>query len=292
MQGHPIEVFAPVFLVVAGGYLFGPYLKLEVESLSELIIKVLAPCLLLSYLSSTKLTMEDSLVISSGGLFVVAGVGLTSLVILSLLGLRQRGLFLPCLFMNSGNMGLPLALLAFGDQGMQRALIFFVTMTVLNYSFGIWLAKGRGGLREVFSLSLIYAAVIGIGLTSFQVRMPEVLFKPLSLLGQATIPLMLITLGYQLRSIKVSHLGVGFLTTLLRIGGGLMWGLLFVKLFSIQGLPAKVIVLEASMPSAVVNLIFSQRYHCQPEAVASSVFVSTVASFLSVPLVLSLLNTW
>ncbi len=104
--------------------------------------------------------------------------------------------------MNAGNMGFPLALFAFGDAGMQRATLMFVMLTFLQYSLGIYILNGRGNWTEIFRLPLIYAAIMGISVNLAQLRIPELLLQPITMLGQATIPIMLISLGYRLHDVE------------------------------------------------------------------------------------------
>ncbi len=90
--------------------------------------------------------------------------------------------------MNAGNMGIPLALFAFGQEGMQRATLMFVMITFMQYSLGIYILNGRGNWMEIFRLPLIYAAIAGLAVNLGQIKIPELLLQPIIMLGQATIP--------------------------------------------------------------------------------------------------------
>lgn len=104
--------------------------------------------------------------------------------------------------MNAGNMGIPLALFAFGQAGMQRATLILVIATCLQYSLGLYILNGRGNWIETFRLPLIYAASAGLAVNLLGIQIPEWLMQPLSMLGHATIPLMLVTLGYRLYDVE------------------------------------------------------------------------------------------
>ncbi len=218
---------------------------------------------------------------------VVAATGAVAFVYLRLSGRAGlRGFYLPTMFMNTGNMGLPLALLAFGQEGLTVAVLYYVTMTIVVYTAGIYIASGRGGFREVLSLPLIYASVLALGLNAGRVEIPAPILTTVDMLGAATIPLMQLSLGYRLYSTRITSPGATIASSVIRIGGGFVAALLITRAFHIGGVTAKVIILASSMPSAVINFIISQRYNLDTDFVSSSVALSTLLSAVFVPLIL------
>jgi hypothetical protein len=187
--------------------------------------------------------------------------------------------------MNAGNMGLPLALFAFGVPGMQRATLLFVIITLFQYSLGIYILSGRGHWREIFRLPLIYAAVAGLAFNLGQVKIPELLFQPLFLLGQATIPLMLVGLGYRLHDFKSLEWGHAVGGALLRIFGGFAAANIAVNIIGADGINRQVILLYGSLPAAVINFILTEKFGQDPDLAASIVILSTLFSVLTIPLV-------
>ena len=146
--------------------------------------------------------LNDILILAAGVLLIFTGVGFLIGLYFSLFRFSSRGFALPVLFMNAGNMGIPLALFAFGEPGLQRATLMFVIITFLQYSLGIYLLSGRGNWTEIFRLPLIYATIAGLILNLSRMTIPELLFQPISMLGQATIPIMLVSLGYRLHEFQ------------------------------------------------------------------------------------------
>ena len=193
------------------------------------------------------------------------------------------------MFMNSGNMSFPLSLLAFGDEGLAIAVIYYVAISLMVYSLGIYIAKGEGGFKEIFRLPLIYATVVGLALNFTDVAVPKPILSTLDMLGAATIPLMLISLGYHLHSTHITSFAISSSGTLIRILGGAMLGYSATVLFGIEGLEQKIIILSSSMPSAVINFIVSYRYKLQSELVASIIALSTIVSLFTTPVILYLL---
>jgi predicted permease len=196
------------------------------------------------------------------------------------------GLTLPVLFMNAGNMGIPLSLFAFGEPGLQRGTLFYVISTLLHYSLGLYILSGRGSAGEIFRLPLIYAAVGGLLFNVAEIQIPEPIFQPLSLLGLSVIPLMLVSLGYRLYSLRSLAWGHSFAGAIIRVVGGFASAYLLVTLLGIEGINRQVILLYGSLPSAVINFMLTEKYSRDPELAASIILFSTVLSLYSVPLVL------
>ncbi|MEK7841263.1 MAG: AEC family transporter, partial [Deltaproteobacteria bacterium] len=221
---------------------------------------------------------------------VVLGTGIISFLYLRIINRKElRGFYLPTMFMNSGNMAFPLALLAFGEDGLAVAIIYYVAISILVYSLGIYIAKGEGGFSEIFKLPLIYASIIGIALNLTNTVLPKPFLSTVEILGNATIPLMLVSLGYRLRSTHLTSLGISISGALIRIIGGALIAYLITIIFGIDGLNQKIIILSSSMPSAIITFIISYRYKLHPELVASIIFISTVLSLITTPVILAMI---
>ncbi len=158
----PLSPVIPVFLLIAAGFAFAHWKKINLASVTEIVVYLGTPSLVFSSLASKPLFAGDILVLSGGILLIFAGVGLLIHLYFFLTGFSSRGFALPTLFMNAGNMGIPLALFAFGQEGIQRATLMFVIITFLQYSLGIYILNGRGNWTEIFRLPLIYAAIAGL----------------------------------------------------------------------------------------------------------------------------------
>jgi hypothetical protein len=188
---------------------------------------------------------------------------------------------MPAMMMNSGNMALPFALLAFGPEGFDKAIIFFVTVSMMNFSLGVSIAKGDGGLREIFRLPLIYAALGGLAFSVLGLQLPKFLATPVGMLADTAIPLMIINLGVQLRSLRISDLRHAAATVAIRMGGGLALAAVYVTIFGVSGVSRDVILLVSIMPPAVFNIILAQKYDANPDAVASAIVLGTLLSVVT-----------
>lgn len=281
-----IEVVFPVFAIIALGYLLARFKHLDTATLSELVVNITSPCLVYAAMAKREIAVSEWLMMGGAAVSVVAGTGLMMGIYQRTFGLRSRGLFLPAMFMNSGNMALPFSLLAFGEAGFDKAIMFFITIVFIQYSLGIFIAKGQGGFREIFRLPLIYAAVAGLAASVFHFRLPPFLMRPVEMLADVAIPLMILSLGIQLRSLRVSAVRHAMAGAGIRMGGGFLVAAVFVALFNIGGLTRNVIFLDSIMPPAVINVVLSQKYLADPDIVASAIVMGTLMSVLVTPLYL------
>jgi predicted permease len=282
---RPLSPVVPVFLLIAAGFLFAHWKKISLASVTEIIVYLGTPSLVFSSLASKPLYAGDIVVLLGGVLLIFAGVGLLIRIYFFLTGFSSRGFALPTLFMNAGNMGIPLALFAFGQEGMQRATLMFVIITFLQYSLGIYILNGRGNWTEIFRLPLIYAAIAGLIVNLAQIMIPELLLQPVIMLGQATIPIMLISLGYRLYQVESLQLGHALGGALLRILGGFAAANIAVNLIGAAGVNRQVLLLYGALPAAVINFILTEKYRQDPGLAASIVVLSTFISVLTIPLV-------
>ena len=281
----PLAPVIPVFLLIATGFVFAHWKKINLTSVTEIIVYLGTPSLVFSSLAGKPLFANDIAVLSAGILLIFAIVGVFIRFYFLVSGFSSRGFALPTLFMNAGNMGIPLALFAFGQAGLQRATLMFVIITFLQYSLGIYILNGRSNWTEIFRLPLIYAALVGLSVNLAQISLPEVLLRPIIMLGQATIPIMLISLGYRLHEVESLQWGHALGGALARIGGGFAAANLAVHLIGAEGVNRQVLLLYGALPAAVVNFVLTEKYRQDPALAASIVVISTFISIFTIPVV-------
>jgi hypothetical protein len=281
----PLTPVIPVFLLVAVGFIFAHWKKINLTSVTEIIVYLGTPSLVFSSLASKPLYVGDLAILASGIIAIYAGVGVLIRFYFIIFRFNSRGFALPVLFMNAGNMGIPLALFAFGQAGLQRATLLFVMCTFLQYSLGIYILQGRGNWIEIFRLPLIYATLAGLSCNLMQIKIPELLLQPIVMLGQATIPIMLISLGYRLHEVESLQWGHAVGGALLRILGGFAAANVAVNLIGAEGVNRQVLLLYGALPAAVINFVLTEKYRQDPGLAASIVVLSTFISVLTIPIV-------
>ena len=149
--------------------------------------------------------------------------------------------------MNAGNMGIPLAFFAFGQAGLQRATLMFVIITFLQYSLGIYILHGRGNWTRKFSFAVDLRRHRRSFVNLAQVKIPELLLQPVVMLGQATIPIMLISLGYRLHEVESLQWGHALGGALVRIFGGFAAANIAVNLIGAEGVNRQVLLLYGAL---------------------------------------------
>jgi len=280
----PLAPVIPVFILIAIAFVFARFRKIDLASITEIVVYLGTPSLVFSSLAGKPLFLNDIVILLTGILVIFACVGLLIKGYFLVFDFSSRGFALPALFMNAGNMGIPLALFAFGQAGMQRATLLFVMVTFLQYTLGIYLLNGRGNWKETFRLPLIYATVAGLAVNLAQIKIPDLLLQPFSLLGQAAIPMMLISLGYRLHDVQSLKWGHALGGAIVRIVGGSAAAFFATYLVGANGVNRQVLLLYGCLPAAVVNFILTEKYRQDPEIAASIVVLSTFIAVFTIPL--------
>jgi predicted permease len=283
-----IDTTLPIFSIVLLGWLLAARSRLQLSTLADLALLVTSPALMFSVLAGADVDLEAWGMLIGGALWVVVGTAGLAWIYFRTNG--RRGIFLSAVFWNAGNLTLPLARLAFGEPGLQAAAVIFVTIAILNSTVGLWIAKGENGLSEIVRMPLVYGSVGGLMLALSGQTLPKMLMEPIEMLGAMAIPLMLINLGMQLRTLSIDDFQHGIVVVGIRVFGGLLFALLFVQLSGVDGVERKVLLLGSIMPSAVINVIMAQRYQTDPALVASAVVLGTLLSLITIPAMLYFLT--
>ena len=282
-----LSVMAPVALIIGVGALWDRLRQpFDAGFAGALVYYVGGPCLTFSTLVDYNFSAgAQRIAIAAFVAFVVFGV--TGAVALRLLGWQQRAYLNSILFPNLGNMGLPLALFAFGDEGLALAVVVFTIGSIAHSSVGIWIVCGRLSPAEVLKAPLLYATALALGSHELGIGLPQFALRAADILGGMTIPLMLLSLGVSLSRLKISNTRRATALAALRLGIGLAGGLAVVAVFDLTALERGVLLLDAVMPAAVFNYLLAERFKTAPEDVAGGVALSTLASFMVLPAVLA-----
>lgn len=288
-------VLLPVFLVVAAGFGFSRRLRAPMEPLAQLSLYVATPALVLEALVRHPVPAGELGRLALLMLAYSAVLWAVAEAAARLMGLDdplRRAFVLAVVPMNVGNYGIPLVRLAFGPEAEPFAIVVFVVFNIPLASWAIWLAAGGGsapwkGLRETLRMPILHATVAAFALSTLGLSLPGPLAKGLALLGEAAIPLLLVVLGMQLERTRVVSARPSVLVaTVLRLGVAplVAWGLTAALGFG--GLEQRVLVLQTSTPAAVLPLLYALRFDCRPDWVASTLLVSTLASGVTLAVVL------
>jgi len=288
MFNELFAVIAPIMICAGLGYGWARKgLDYPVDFVTRLVMNIGAPCLILSSFSQSGIEIGKMAEISAAVVVILLIMLVLGGALIRMMGLKV-GTFLPSLlFPNIGNMGLPLCLFAFGETGLALGLTVFLVIFALQMSLGIMLVAGRGNLLGLIKQPVLWATAIAVVLVSTGSSLPVWLNNTTSILGGATIPLMLITLGVSLAQLKVAEWKHSLLFSLIRVLGGFGLAVLVAGLFGLEGVDRGVLILQSSMPVAVFNYLLALRYHREPGEVAGMVVLSTLLAFMLLPFIVS-----
>jgi hypothetical protein len=215
-----------------------------------------------------------------------AGFAAVGMVALRLMGLPFHSYLPAVMFPNTGNMGLPLSLFAFGEPGLALAIVVFAISASLQFTVGVGIAAGHANWQRLLRMPLLYAVALAALVILLDIPVPGWVANTTNLLGGLVIPLMLITLGVSLSKLRVKSLGRSVVLALLRLVPGTLIGLAAGWAFGLGPMGQGVLAIQCAMPVAVFNYLFAQLYRREPEEVAGAVVLSTLISFVTLPLLL------
>ena len=289
------NVMAPVLVCTAIGFFWGrssvPY---AAEFVSRAVMNIGAPCLVISTISQAEISGQGFAQVALAASLIFIGTAALAVLVIRYSGGEVRSLLSAVVFPNNGNMGLPLCLFAFGEEGLALALAFFlVQMTALMTGGVALMSRADTGLKAMLKdlarQPLIYSIIVALWLLGSGATLPTWIDSTVALLAGFTIPLMLITLGVSLSNLATTGWwrSIGF--SALRIGGGLAFAWIAVSLLGLTGTAKNVVLLQSIMPAAVFSYLLALKFDRDPNAVAGIVVASTVMALLAVPLLLVLL---
>lgn len=290
------SVMAPVLACALIGFIWAkrrvPY---ESEFVSRLVLNVGAPCLIIASIGQVELSTESLTEMALAVVLVAIIMAILGLLVIRLMK-QDVSTYLPSMvFPNVGNMGLPVCMFAFGEQGLALALSFFMILSLAHFPVGIWLSSRNhpdgqqstaGGIKSALQMPILWAIPVAVLLVVQQWQLPLFIANSVELIAGMTIPLMLITLGISLQKLQVKDWHHSLFFSTVRIVGGLSVGWLVCELLQIEGTARGVVLLQAAMPVAVFNYLFAERYDCNPAQVAGMVVLSTFMAFATIPLIL------
>ena len=281
-----INTILPVFLIILIGFVIGKKKKPDIQPIVDLVVYLSAPCLIFTSMAKSDISISEFGLMSVATAAFVGLMFFSAFILFKMTKSNFNGLYLPMVFGNSAFLAYPVALLAFGNYGLSRAVVFDIINSLFLYSAGIYLLNKKSGIKSAFKVPLIYGVIGGIIVNVIKLPIPSAFFKPMELIGAIAIPAALMILGFRLAEIRLTHIKTAIFASSFKIFFGFFIGLAVAFLFSIEGVDRNIILLQASMPSAVMTMVLCQKYDQDCGLVASTVFISTVISAFTIPLVI------
>ncbi|MEM5469702.1 AEC family transporter [Celeribacter marinus] len=285
-----LEIVSPVFILalIGFGWVKAGH-EYRIEFVTRLAMTLSIPALIFVALVNAKIepaALTSLLMAATVGFAAVTAVAFVAVKVFKL---EIRTYLAPLIFGNTGNLGLPLAYFAFGDEGLSYAVVVFAVMALWSFTFGVYVTAGGGHPGKVIKEPLVGATLLG-GLFLWQGwTLPTFAMNTLDLLGQIAIPVMLITLGVAMARLQVNSMGRAVALSLGKVI--LCAGIAAVvgQWFDLAPVPFAVLVVQIATPVAVTSYMLAEKYGAQAQEVAGLVVASTFLSVIYLPVLLGLL---
>jgi predicted permease len=282
-----LEIVAPVFLLAATGFGWRKFgLDYPVEFVTRLAMTIAVPCLIFTALMQTEIDPAALSAMTLASLLAYALMGVLSAGLILVAGIDRRTFLAPTIFGNTGNLGLPLALFAFGDVGLGYGVVIFAIMAVLSFTIGIRLVSDQASILRVLREPMVWATLLGALFLWQGWQTPRWLTNSLSLAGQLAIPLMLFTLGVAVARLTPRGVGRAVLLSLAKLVIGISAGVAAGWALGLEPVAFAVIILQMATPVGVSSYLLAERFRADADAVAGYVVISTLISVLALPILL------
>jgi malate permease and related proteins len=282
------QVIIPVFLIVAIGYGYGRRARPDLTSFNRIVLDVLSPLLVYTALASKEFRWQEHVTLVAGGAILILATGVAAWLLARVAHTQARTLVPVVMFTNCGNMGLPLALLAFGPEHFGAAVALFSISNLIHFSLGARITSADARTRDLLLSPLMISSALGFASALTGVRPPDVLFTGMKLMGDAMLPLMLFALGVRLTVLKREDVPRGLLGAFARPLIGLALALPLAWALQLEGAARAQLILFSALPPAVMQFLLAERYRQEPERVAAMILLGNALAVLFVPLGLAL----
>ena len=284
------EVLFPVFFVVGIGYYLGKKNpKIDTSFITTFAANIGSPAMIIYSLNAEFISFEVFKSYFWYYLIAILCFFIVGVSLLYLLKVKDIIRELPPLLMpNTGNLGLPLSLFAYGQSGLGVAGAISALIILFHFTVGVFLADRKFNFDVVIKSPPFYAIIISVILLYYNIKLPTFVENTCSLLTYATIFLILMSLGIALTRLKVFSFNKALVCSVGRVILGPIIGFGVIKIFDLHGFAAGVLLIQCSMPSAVLNYLIATMYSSKKivDSVASTIVVSTFMSFITIPIVI------
>ena len=282
-----LNIILPVIFVIFIGYLWNIYNKdFNIVAVTKLASNIALPCLIYDSITRTNLTVNIFFKIFTSAFLVLALGFLFGYIFIKIFKLPSVKLTTPIMHPNSGNMGLPLALLTFGNEGLALGAGFASIVMVSHFTANTAISSGNYSIKKILLSPVLLSLIFSLIILFYKIEMPSFINNFTKILSGLVIPLVLLALGMSLTKINIKNLKIGLLIGIFKIISGPIIGLLVVYLLNLDGIVAKVVILQSTMPAAILTYLIASENNSYGQEIGVAVFVSTIASIISIPVIL------
>jgi malate permease and related proteins len=278
-----LEIVLPVLAIIVFGYLLGRRWKPDMRVVNRLNLDVFGPFLVLANLSDKGVDLVSLWPLVVASVVIVLGSGILAWPFAKFSRQNPRTFVPPMMFNNCGNMGLPLALFAFGAPGVAGMVALFTTSNLLHFTLGSFVVNQHADLKVLLKSPMVWATIVGASLGLSGLHLPDSVHVPMKMIGDCTIPVMLLSLGVRMLDVKREDFTNSLLGAAVCPLTGLLMAGLVATWLPMSKTQIGLVYLFGSLPPAVLNFLVADYYKQEPEKVASIVLVGNIASIVFIP---------
>ena len=288
LLGRLVGVFFPIFAIVGVGFWYGRRHKPEMAAANRINMDLFIPAVVFGAMASKSFDVQTYAPLALAAFLLLALCGLIAWGVARLVGVQPKTLVPPMMFNNSGNIGLPLAMLAWGEAAMPAAVMMFVVENMFHFTLGARLLDPKARVLTLWRMPVVAASFAGLAVALLKIELWPPLLTGIRMLGDISIPLMLFSLGVRMTEVSFKEWKLAVATAFLRPLGGMLVGWGLVQLFGLSGRDAAMLIVFGALPPAVLNFMFAERYKQEPQRVASIVLIGNLAALFCLPFALGL----
>jgi predicted permease len=281
-------IILPVFSIIALGWFYAHRTKPDMATVNRISMNVLAPALVFSALASKDFDVAANRMLIVGSIAVVLGSGLLAWPVARLMREQARTFVPPMMFNNCGNMGLPLAVLAYGSAGFSPMVALFTISNLLQFTVGVWILDHHARFGRLLRSPIVVATVLGFAFAIAHPPLPEWLMVAIRIVGDALIPMMLLSLGVRLYETSFGEWRIGIVGGVICPLTGLAIAVPLAPLLGLDPMQQGLLILFGCLPPAVLNFMVAEQFRQEPGKVASIVLIGNLLSIVFVPLGLAI----
>jgi hypothetical protein len=283
-----LGIILPVFSIIALGWLYGRRAKPDMAWVNRISMNVLAPALIFSALANKDFDLYANGSLILAGIGVVLGSGLIAWPIARWLDVDYRTFVPPMMFNNCGNMGLPLAVLAFGEAGFAPMVALFTISNLTHFTLGVWIVDRHARFGSLVRNPMVWSTIAGFAFAIFHPPLPEIAAVTIRMIGDALIPMMLLSLGVRLTDVRLRDARLGFIGGVVCPVTGLAMAAVLAPVLGLDARQTGLLFLFGCLPPAVLNFMVAEQFKREPAKVASIVLVGNLLSVVFVPIGLAI----
>jgi len=315
MTNDIIAAVLPSFIIAFVGYYYSTKdTKLDLKSIANLIYYIFSPCMVYSSLAQQGFQRSEFTQLGVSVVVLIFSLVLVTWFYVKVTSFPSKGIYLPIIFMNTGNVALPMSLFLYGQDGLSKAIMFHLVNVLFLYTMGVFIVSRRTNIKEFFKIPFVYAGVLGILVAKSPVKLPggiapyaAMVNSTIDIIGKGAIPLLILSLGYSLKRTKIADLKHGITGAGIRVILGPLIAFGLVAFFRYIGwsptgagyshavlksarTTEAIIVLMGAMPAPIMSFLLNEKFDECPEIAASMVLMGTIAGIATIPMVLILIQ--